>query len=169
MNDAAWNPCKPCHQFTRERCIVSPYLLLFHRREGNQCQKREKNSAILKRATTERRTGWSGRNLDDHTVSWIRCGRMMQSDDTGLRRDGEKGETNRVEWIDQNNTVLGRRRGTKSVIKLLYAQEMKVLQGVSVLTCVWAREWQYKDILNDIDGLMWNIGKNTWMREEKAL
>ena len=30
-----------------------------------------------------------------------------------------------------------------------------MLQGVSVLTSVWAREWQYKDILNDIDGLMW--------------
>ena len=30
-------------------------------------------------------------------------------------------------------------------------EEMKV-QGVSVLTSVWAREWQYKD---DIDGLIW--------------
>ena len=65
--------------------------------------------------------------------------------------------------MDQNNTVLVRRRGTRSVIKvpLLVAEwfsfeEMKVLQGVSVLTTsVWAKEWQYKDILNDIDGLVW--------------
>ena len=33
--------------------------------------------------------------------------------------------------------------------------EMKVLQGVSLLTSVSVREWQYKDILNDIDDLMW--------------
>ena len=54
-------------------------------------------------------------------------------------------------------------------------EEMKVLQGVSVLTtCVWAREWQYKDILNDTDGLAWGrpIGrwaKNTCPREVKVL
>ena len=72
----------------------------------------------------------------------------------------------------KNNTVLGRRRGTRSVIKValrsnpqmerimifvaewLSLEEMNVLQGVSVLTSVWARAWQYKDILNDIDGLM---------------
>ena len=35
-------------------------------------------------------------------------------------------------------------------------EEMSV-QGVSVLTSVWAREWQHKDILNDIDGLMWEV------------
>ena len=29
------------------------------------------------------------------------------------------------------------------------------VQGVSVLTSVWAREWRCKDILHDIDGLMW--------------
>ena len=37
--DASWNPCKPHHHFTQKRCIVYPYLLPFHRREGNQCQK----------------------------------------------------------------------------------------------------------------------------------
>ena len=31
--------------------------------------------------------------------------------------------------------------------------EMKVLHGLSVLTSVWARDWQYKHILND--GMMW--------------
>ena len=34
-----------------------------------------------------------------------------------------------------------------------FFEEIKVLQGVSVLTSV--REWQYKDIPKDIDGLMW--------------
>ena len=33
--------------------------------------------------------------------------------------------------------------------------EMKVMQGVSVLMSVRVSEWQYKDILNDIDDLMW--------------
>ena len=50
-------------------------------------------------------------------------------------------------------------------------EEVKVLQGVSVLTSVWAREWQYKDILHDIDGLMWeglseDLQKNTSQRQE---
>ena len=40
------------------------------------------------------------------------------------------------------------------VAEWLSLEEMNVLQGVSVLTSVWARAWQYKDILNDIDGLM---------------
>ena len=34
-------------------------------------------------------------------------------------------------------------------------EEMQALQCVSAITSVWAREWQHKDILNDIDGLMW--------------
>ena len=33
--------------------------------------------------------------------------------------------------------------------------EMKVLQGVSVLMSVRVNELQYKDIVNDIDDLMW--------------
>ena len=92
----------------------------------------------------------------------------------------------------KKNTLLGRRRGTRSVINVALSsnpqmerimsfvvdwfslEEMKVLQGVSVLTSVWAREWQYKDILNDIDSLMWedlpeDWQKNTCQREEKVL
>ena len=50
----------------------------------------------------------------------------MQSNDTmtmNLDKDFEEiwntqGETNRVEWYDQNNTVLDRRRGTRSAIKV---------------------------------------------------
>ena len=34
-------------------------------------------------------------------------------------------------------------------------EEMKMLQGVSVLTSVWAREWQYKDILIDFYDQVW--------------
>ena len=43
-------------------------------------------------------------------------------------------------------------------------EEMQVLQGVSVLTSVWAREWQYNDILNDIDGLTWE-GLSEYLRK----
>ena len=40
-------------------------------------------------------------------------------------------------------------------------EEMKVLQGVSVLTSVLVWEWQYKDILSDLDdqGLERLIGR----------
>ena len=34
-------------------------------------------------------------------------------------------------------------------------EEMKALQGVCVLTLVWAREWQYKDILTEFDDQVW--------------
>ena len=42
-------------------------------------------------------------------------------------------------------------------------EEMKMLQGVSVLTSVWAREWQYKDILIDFYDQVWErfIGRLT--------
>ena len=30
-------------------------------------------------------------------------------------------------------------------------EEMKALQGACVLTSLWAREWQYKDFLTDLD------------------
>ena len=30
-------------------------------------------------------------------------------------------------------------------------EEMKAPQGVCVLTSVWAREWQYQDILHEFD------------------
>ena len=34
-------------------------------------------------------------------------------------------------------------------------EEMEALQGVCVLTSVWAREWQYKDFLTDLDDQVW--------------
>ena len=43
-------------------------------------------------------------------------------------------------------------------------EEMKVLQGVSVLTSVWAREWQYKVVVNDMDGLMWEDLSEYWQK-----
>ena len=51
-------------------------------------------------------------------------------------------------------------------------EEMKVLQGVSVLTSFWVREWEYKDILNDIDGRVWEDFSEDWQKcqtEEKVL
>ena len=86
-----------------------------------------------------------------------------------------------MEWIDQNNTVLGRRRRTQSVIKFLNSNpqvesvvnfvaewfshgEMKVLQGVSLLMSVWVREWQYKDVLPDFDSQMWEDQSEEWQK-----
>ena len=37
-----------------------------------------------------------------------------------------------------------------------------VLQSVSVLTSVYVREWQYKDILNDIDNQAWEDLSEDW-------
>ena len=42
--------------------------------------------------------------------------------------------------------------------------EMKVLQGVSVLMSVRVKEWQYKDILNDIDNLVWEDLSEDWQK-----
>ena len=42
--------------------------------------------------------------------------------------------------------------------------KMKVLQGVSLLMSVWVREWQYQDILNDIDDLMWEEASEDWQK-----
>ena len=39
-----------------------------------------------------------------------------------------------------------------------------MLQCVSVPTSVWAREWQYKDIVNDIDGLIWEDVSEDWQK-----
>ena len=40
--------------------------------------------------------------------------------------------------------------------------EMKALQGVSVLMSVRVNEWQYKDILNDVDDLTWEDLSEDW-------
>ena len=46
-----------------------------------------------------------------------------------------------------------------SVAEWFSLEEVKVLQGVSVLTSVWAREWQH-----DIDGLMWEDLPEDWQK-----
>ena len=49
--------------------------------------------------------------------------------------------------------------------------EMKALQGVCVLTFVWAREWQYKDFLSDLDDQVWRDQSDDWQKylEHQAL
>ena len=42
--------------------------------------------------------------------------------------------------------------------------EMMVPQGVSVLMSVRVKEWQYKDILNDIDDVMWEDLSEDWQK-----
>ena len=41
-------------------------------------------------------------------------------------------------------------------------EEMKAPQGVCVLTSVWAREWQYKDILINFDDQVWKYLSEEW-------
>ena len=41
-------------------------------------------------------------------------------------------------------------------------KEMKALQGVCVLTSVWAREWQYRDFLTDLDDKLWTDLSEDW-------
>ena len=43
-------------------------------------------------------------------------------------------------------------------------EEMKVLQGVCVLTSVWTREWQYRDLLIDIDHQLWRDLSDDWQK-----
>ena len=55
------------------------------------------------------------------------------------------GSLNRIE--DHENTAIEDR---------FSSGEMMVLQEVSVLISTYVKEWQYKDILNDIDNLAWD-------------
>ena len=41
-------------------------------------------------------------------------------------------------------------------------EEIKALQGVHVLTSVWRREWQHKDILIGFDDQMWKDFFGEW-------
>ena len=44
-------------------------------------------------------------------------------------------------------------------------EEMKVLQGVlSLLMSLWVREWQYRDVLHDIDDLTWEDFSEDWQK-----
>ena len=41
-------------------------------------------------------------------------------------------------------------------------EEMEALQGVCMLTSVWARKWQYKDFLSDLDDQVWRDLSDDW-------
>ena len=43
-------------------------------------------------------------------------------------------------------------------------EEMQALQGVCVLTSVWARELQYRDILINFDGQVWKDLSEEWQK-----
>ena len=43
-------------------------------------------------------------------------------------------------------------------------EELKALQGVCVLTSVWARERQYRDILINFDGQVWKDVSDEWQK-----
>ena len=43
-------------------------------------------------------------------------------------------------------------------------EEMKALQGVCMLTSVWAREGQYKELLSDLDDQVWRDLSDDWQK-----
>ena len=43
-------------------------------------------------------------------------------------------------------------------------EEMQALQSVCVLTSVWARELQYRDILINFDGQVWKDLSEEWQK-----
>ena len=50
------------------------------------------------------------------------------------------------------------------VAEWFFIEEMKALQGVCVLTSVWAREWQYKDLLSDLDDQVGRDSSDDWQK-----
>ena len=51
-----------------------------------------------------------------------------------------------------------------SVAEWLSLEDMKALQGACVLTSVWVREWQYKDLLTDLDDQVWKELSEEWRK-----
>ena len=43
-------------------------------------------------------------------------------------------------------------------------EEMRALPGVCVLTSVWARDWEYKDPLSDLDDQVWRDLLDDWQK-----
>ena len=81
--------------------------------------------------------------------------------------ENKKGSGERKKKTTRNQVVLRAKPQMESILsfvaKWVSLEEMKVLQGVSVLTSVWAGERQYKEILNDIGGLVWEDFSEDWM------
>ena len=48
------------------------------------------------------------------------------------------------------------------VAEWLSGEEMKAIQGVCALMSVWAREWQFKDFLTDLDDQVWRDLSDDW-------
>ena len=48
------------------------------------------------------------------------------------------------------------------VAKWFSFEEMRALQGVCVLTSVWAIEWQHKDFLSDLGDQVWIDLSDDW-------
>ena len=101
---------------------------------------------------------------------------MMQSRDTkNLNLDKDFEDTMRkvkqIGWNESTRTTERRKMQISSlwscvlkdkmegmmtlVAKWFSFEEMKPLQGVCMLTSVWAREWQYTDFLSDLDDQVW--------------
>ena len=64
-----------------------------------------------------------------------------------------------------SHVLEGKMKGTKTLLAEWFSlEEMKALQGVCMLTSVWAREWQSKDFLSDLDDQVWRDLSDDWQK-----
>ena len=64
-----------------------------------------------------------------------------------------------------SRVLKGKMEGIMSLVAEWFSlEEMKVLQGVCMLTSVWAREWQYKDFFTDLDDQVWRDLSDDWQK-----
>ena len=55
--------------------------------------------------------------------------------------------------------------GTMTLVAEWFSlEEMKALEGVCMLTSVQAREWQYKELLSDLDDQLWRHLSDEWQQ-----
>ena len=126
------------------------------------------------------------KKLDNRTISWIKCGRWgkvttprrwiwtVTSNNSWIRRN-KRGGTDRQKKpgsVQKKKTTTRDREDFRSEPKggkksdpgsrVVLLREMMVLQDVSVLTSTYVKDWQYKDILNDIDNLAWEDLSEEW-------
>ena len=55
-----------------------------------------------------------------------------------------------------SRVLKGKMEGIMTLVaEWFFLEEMKALEGVCMLTSVQAREWQYKELLSDLDDQLW--------------
>ena len=68
----------------------------------------------------------------------------------------------RVKQIGWNPCAQGQDGRHNDTGEWFSLEEMKAPQGVCMLTSVWAREWQKKELLSDLDDQVWRDLSDDW-------